>query len=198
MSRMRTPALGAVVAGIAASSCCIVPMILALLGVGGAGLGGVLARYRPLFFGVTVVLVAIALWLAHRRWRASSSEQGGDCCAVGRSRGRLWPTWAMSAIALGIAALPFAMGGSVEPAVSCTDRVELSVRGMTCAGCEAHITEALVSVPGVLSAGASYEHGTAWACLASHPAGDALTAAVARAGYEATMVASPAGKENAK
>lgn len=194
MLRSRSLALGAVIAGVATSSCCILPMLLALLGAGGAGLGSALAPYRPLFFGITVVLVAIALWIAHRPG-TPTSEQAEDCCARAPARLRRWPTWLMSAFALGVAALPFAMDGSAGPSGDCKDRLELRVSGMTCAGCEVHITTELLGVPGVTSAGANYERGTAWACLLDPVTNESLVAAVERAGYTANVVASPVDEE---
>jgi mercuric ion transport protein len=49
-------------AAIGASVCCIGPLILLLLGVGGAWIGDLIAleRYRPLFIGLTLIFFGLA------------------------------------------------------------------------------------------------------------------------------------------
>ena len=46
--------LGAFLAAIAASSCCVLPALLTVLGVSGAGSAAGLERWRPLFLGLAV------------------------------------------------------------------------------------------------------------------------------------------------
>ncbi|HEB96510.1 MAG TPA: mercury transporter MerT [Sedimenticola thiotaurini] len=62
---MKRPLLGGILAAIAASLCCVGPLVLLTLGVGGAWVGNLtaLTPYRPLFIGVTLIF----LWLAFRR-----------------------------------------------------------------------------------------------------------------------------------
>src|SRR5579875_1214121 len=69
---------GAVLAALAASSCCIGPLILAALGIGGAGAFAVIGAYRPYILGVTAVLLAGGFYLTYRKPRASAV--GGDAC----------------------------------------------------------------------------------------------------------------------
>jgi|MDTC01.3.fsa_nt_gb mercuric ion transport protein len=58
---------GAVAAAIAASACCVGPLLFALLGLGGAGALVALEPYRPLFTAVTVLLLGIGWYLTYRR-----------------------------------------------------------------------------------------------------------------------------------
>ncbi len=53
------------VAAVGASLCCVGPLLLLSLGVGGAWIGGLTALepYRPIFIGITLLF----LWLAFRR-----------------------------------------------------------------------------------------------------------------------------------
>jgi mercuric ion transport protein len=50
---------GAIAAAVAASACCIGPLVFALLGIGGAGFLVALEPYRPVFTVVTVGLLSI-------------------------------------------------------------------------------------------------------------------------------------------
>ena len=66
-------------------------------------------------------------------------------------------------------------------------RITLQIKGMMCAHCVKHVTEALLGVAGVERAEVSLEHGTAVVDgLRLDP--NALTAAVTEAGYEAVLL----------
>src|SRR5262249_49540219 len=54
--------IGGVLAAIGASLCCVVPLVLLGLGIGGAWIANLTALepYRPVFIGVTVLFVALA------------------------------------------------------------------------------------------------------------------------------------------
>ena len=66
--------------------------------------------------------------------------------------------------------------------------IELNVRGMTCDSCALHVTKALQSVPGVKNAIVlGWESGKATVLASPELDPEALTAAVARAGYSASV-----------
>ena len=67
---------GAVVAAFLASACCIGPVVLALLGLGGAGLLVKLEPYRPYFTVVTAAALGAGFWLTYRKPRG---VEGADC-----------------------------------------------------------------------------------------------------------------------
>jgi mercuric ion transport protein len=58
---------GAVVSGLLASVCCIGPLLLAVLGIGGAGLVIGFEVYRPIFTAATFALLGVGFWLAYRK-----------------------------------------------------------------------------------------------------------------------------------
>jgi len=60
----RVPFVGGILAGIAASACCVGPLALVLAGVSGAWIGNLtlLKPYSPAFAGVAVVLFGLAGW----------------------------------------------------------------------------------------------------------------------------------------
>lgn len=58
---------GAVAAALAASACCVGPLVFALLGLGGAGALVALEPYRPVFTAVTVLLLGVGWYLTYRQ-----------------------------------------------------------------------------------------------------------------------------------
>ena len=58
----RESIVGGVLAAIGASLCCVVPLVLLALGIGGAWIANltVLEPYRPVFIGLTVLFVVLA------------------------------------------------------------------------------------------------------------------------------------------
>jgi mercuric ion transport protein len=73
-------AAGGVLAAIAASSCCTVPLLLFSLGVSGAWIGNLtrLAPYQPIFVAVTLACLGYGYWLV---WRARRTvcAKGANC-----------------------------------------------------------------------------------------------------------------------
>ena len=62
---------GGVLGALAASSCCLVPLTLFGIGVGGAWIGYLtrLAPYQPYFLGVAIVCRGLGLWVRRRAIR---------------------------------------------------------------------------------------------------------------------------------
>lgn len=72
-------------AALLASSCCLGPLVLLMLGFSGAWIGNLAAleAYRPWFIGAALA----ALWFAYRRiWRSTSDCRPGEVCAVPQVR----------------------------------------------------------------------------------------------------------------
>ncbi len=80
----RLLAAGGVLGGVLASSCCIVPLVLVTLGVGGAWIGNLtaLAPYKPYFLGATALFLGAGFWLAYGRAGTAKA------CPAGPGRGR--------------------------------------------------------------------------------------------------------------
>jgi mercuric ion transport protein len=72
---------GGVLGALAASSCCLVPLALFGIGVGGAWIGYLtrLAPYQPYFLGVAAGCVGLGYWMRHQSRRAVCAE--GEICA---------------------------------------------------------------------------------------------------------------------
>ncbi len=107
----RLPAVagaGAALSSLAASACCIGPLILALLGVGGAGLLVKFEPYRPLFMVATAALLAAGFFFAYRRAPAASATGVEcDCPAPQARRAGKVSLWIATVVVAGFLAFPY-------------------------------------------------------------------------------------------
>lgn len=114
--------------------------------------------------------------------------------------------WVVATWALAFAFLPnyagHLWGGSPQatsPAGSSTSRLAqrtrwtLSIAGMTCEGCAAHIEAELAKVPGVLSVSVSYKSGRAVVEADPSVTEEVLRKAVEEAGYTVESAAKSSG-----
>lgn len=70
-------ATGGVMAGLAASTCCVVPLALATVGISGAWIGRLtaLAPYQPVFIAIATGCLGAGFWLVYRRREAACGEK---------------------------------------------------------------------------------------------------------------------------
>jgi mercuric ion transport protein len=103
--RQNVVAAGGVLGALAASSCCLLPLALFSLGIGGAWIGNLtaLAPYQPVFVALALGLTGYRFWLAYRKRPASAD---GEVCARPLPN-RLVKTMLWAATALVAAALAF-------------------------------------------------------------------------------------------
>jgi mercuric ion transport protein len=74
-------AAGGILGALAASACCIVPLVLFTLGISGAWIGDLtqLAPYQPYFIAATVICLGFGYWLRYRSRKVACA--GGEVCA---------------------------------------------------------------------------------------------------------------------
>ncbi len=190
----RTPAglvtSGSIIAAALSSACCWLPLLLVAAGLSAGGLAQAFAPLRPWLIALAVLLLAFAIWLNERPSRRAVC----DCQPVLRRRRRL--NRAMLAISafgvFGFSLFPQyvgnVFGGRLARDVAPRGgNLTLRVDGMTCAGCAAGIEAAVLRLPGVVLADATYEKGVL--LVAASPGFalqvDDLVRAVAQAGYTA-------------
>src|SRR5438552_18218738 len=79
--RQTLVAAGGLLGALAASSCCILPLLLFGLGVSGAWIGNFtqLAPYQPYFIAATIGFLGGGYWLVHRTAKLACA--GGEACA---------------------------------------------------------------------------------------------------------------------
>jgi mercuric ion transport protein len=102
---------GAVAAAFAASLCCVGPIVLAALGVGGAGLLVKFEAYRPYLATLTVLLLVAGFYLTYRRPRlAHGTAAGTPVCECERSTasrlGRV-ALWVASVVVVVLLSFPY-------------------------------------------------------------------------------------------
>ncbi|WP_299635790.1 mercuric transporter MerT family protein [uncultured Ruegeria sp.] len=73
-------AAGGVLGALAASTCCVVPLILFSLGISGAWIGNLTALepYKPIFITVTLGFLGYGFWMVYRKPKACAE---GEACA---------------------------------------------------------------------------------------------------------------------
>lgn len=78
--KTRMIAAGGILGALAASSCCIIPLILFSLGVSGAWVGNLtaLAPYKPIFITITFGFLGYGYWMVYRKPKACAD---GATCA---------------------------------------------------------------------------------------------------------------------
>jgi len=169
---------GAVITGIAASLCCLGPLLFLVLGLGAFGAAAAFQTARPYLLGAAVLLLGLGFYRVYfRRQPACAPGEACETKPVNRaSRIGLWiASLAVLAFALSpyyvgyIAAAfvrrqpPVATAPASEKASSKTndDTVTVQIEGMDCTACEASIRAVLEKTPGVRSADVSYKRGDA-------------------------------------
>jgi mercuric ion transport protein len=77
----RLMAAGGILGALAASSCCILPLVLFSLGVSGAWIGNLtqLAPYQPYFIAATLAFLGAGYWLVYRSSKLACAD--GAACA---------------------------------------------------------------------------------------------------------------------
>lgn len=156
--------IGSASAAFLASLCCIGPIILAGLGLGGAGLVAGLEAYRPYMMGLTFVLLGVAFFLTYRK-REEVCEDG--TCKVRRgSKGSQITLWTVTVLALLFLAFPYIPWGNVSAAPASAgdnlNQTTITVEGMTCASCNTGVEIAVNKLDGIHQVKADYENGTAF------------------------------------
>ena len=99
--------IGGVLASVGASACCVGPLVLLSLGIGGAWIGSLtrLEPYRPLFIVLVLVFLGLALRTLYFAPRNCDAEA---VCALDRTRrAQRIVFWIVSPLLLGLVAIPW-------------------------------------------------------------------------------------------
>lgn len=182
---------GAVVAAIAASACCIGPLVLAVLGIGAAGAFATLTTLRPYILGLTAALLGFGFYLTYRKRPTAE----GDTCGCERPKvmrvGRVG-LWIASPLVIVLAAAPPILAsvsrGHSEPVANGVEQATIHVQGIDCEACAVPLRRALARVGGFrdLSLDVKAQQVT----ITYEPAPgrlDAYVAAIDALGYEAFL-----------
>ncbi|MFD2588566.1 mercuric transport protein MerTP [uncultured Maribacter sp.] len=154
-------------AAIAASSCCIPPVIALIAGVGGSASAlSWMEPFRPYLIGLAVIAIGYA-WYTYLK-----PKKADDCCEVDAK-----PKWyqtkgfligitlfAVVSIAFPYYSSIFYPDNKKEVVVvsqSDIQTVNFDVKGMTCTSCEEHVKHAVNELEGIVNVAASYENANA-------------------------------------
>ena len=149
---------------IAASLCCVTPVLALIAGTSGlASTFSWLESFRPYFIGLTILVLGFA-W-----YQKLKSKKQIDCNCETEEK----PKFIQSKMFLGIVTafsivmLAFPYYSSVfypktEKQIIIVDKsniqkVEFSISGMTCASCEEHVNHEVGKLAGIISSNTSYE-----------------------------------------
>lgn len=153
---------GSVLAAIGASLCCIGPLLAVILGAGGFAAASTLAKWRPVFLGVTVVFLGIAWYLTYRK--TESCTINGACAEKPGNKWSKVVLWFATAFVLVAAAFPHvasilvpAQGGSAIVATGGNETLNVRVPSMDCLSCAANIQRKLLALNGVAQAEVVYK-----------------------------------------
>tara|TARA_R110002072_G_scaffold166080_3_gene319326 strand:+ start:684 stop:1295 length:612 start_codon:yes stop_codon:yes gene_type:complete len=156
-----------IIAALAASSCCIPPIIAAIAGVGGAaGSLSWMEPLRPYLIGLAIVAIGYA-WYNHLK---SKSED--DCgCEIEKpkwyqTRSFLVGITLFAAVSISIPYYShiFFSDNKKEVVISDVSQIEkvnVDIEGMTCDACQSHIEHAVNELDGIINVKASYSEGGA-------------------------------------
>ncbi|MBS3912991.1 MAG: mercuric transport protein MerTP [Bacteroidetes bacterium] len=159
-----------VLTAIAASLCCITPVLALISGAGGiASSFSWLEPARPYLLGITVLVLGFA-W--YQKLKPRTAEEMQCACEEDEK-----PPFMQTKIFLGIVTvfaflmMAFPYYGHIfypkvdkEVVVVSSDNIQevkFNVSGMTCASCEEHVKQTVNELPGIVSVSADNEKGTA-------------------------------------
>ncbi|MDE2142147.1 MAG: cation transporter [Elusimicrobia bacterium] len=138
-------AVGAVLSAVLASICCVGPLALGALGLGGVGFAIGLEKYRPYF---------------RRETCADGSCKVGSGSSA--AKGALWAiAFAVAGIASFPSWAPLLVRHAPPAAEANAETIKFAVSGMDCAACTLGIEKSLKKVPGVKDASIDFKKGEA-------------------------------------
>jgi mercuric ion transport protein len=149
---------GGVFAGLAASLCCIGPLLSLGLGLGSFAAAAWFAQWRPVLLGVTFVLLGVAWYLTYRRPKADCAD--GSCARPPGKAARisLWTGTLVALVAAIYPSLPAANHQINAATVAAGDaRFSVLIPSMDCPPCAAGIEASLSRAPGVKQAAVDYD-----------------------------------------
>jgi mercuric ion transport protein len=103
----KTALIGGVLAGIGASACCVGPLLLLSVGIGGAWIAHLTALepYRPVFTVLTLLFLGLAFWKLYLAPQSCAVE---DRCIADRTRNtQRMLFWILGPITLALVVSPW-------------------------------------------------------------------------------------------
>ncbi len=158
--KTKAPIFAALVTAILASICCLGPIVLAVLGVGGAGLFSKFENLRPYLFGLTAVLLGLAFFFTYRKRKVKCED--GTCKIHKASKWNKIALWVATVLIMLFIAFPYFFGAlktdsgdnQMNGEIS---EVTITIKGMTCSGCEFNVESAIKKLNGIIKVKADHK-----------------------------------------
>jgi mercuric ion transport protein len=96
--------VGAVASAVAASLCCLGPLVLAVTGLAGGAMFHLFAPYRAVFAALTILFLGGAFYWTYRRPSPGACETDGACTRPTVRRGTKIALWVSATLVLLLAA----------------------------------------------------------------------------------------------
>lgn len=154
-----------VIAAIAASSCCIPPVIAAIAGVGGASASlSWMEPLRPYLIGLAVLAISYA-WYNHLK-----PKKADDCgCEITKPKFYQTNRFLVGITLFAAISITFPYYSRIvysdnkqEVVVvdnASVQKINVGIDGMTCDACQHHVNSAVNNLPGIINVASSYEKG---------------------------------------
>jgi len=182
---MKTKAAG-ILSAITASLCCLVPIVLIMLGLGSLGIGAAIGKYHWYFIIAAGFLLAFA-WSSYFKEKKSCELRACEMKNKGVTKGVLLTATVLVLLFTGLNVYTYSFNGAKELTSNLGTRVSIPVEGMTCASCEIAVNSSLRKLPGIYEARASAKRKSA--LVAYDPAAvslDEIISTINKTGYTAT------------
>jgi copper chaperone CopZ len=161
---------GSVLAAITASLCCIGQLVAVALGAGGLAASAVSEKWRPVFLGITLALLALAWYLTYRKPKAACAPCSA-CAAKPAAKWNKVVLWIATVFVWFTAAFPSLSSAVLSAARSGADAccapsavsdgnfavLRVKIPGMDCAACALNIQAVLKKQAGVTEARVSFD-----------------------------------------
>lgn len=192
----RLATVGALLSALLSSVCCWLPLTLLAFGASAAGIAGFFERYRPLFLGVSAVLLGLGFYLVYFRDPSCAPDDACDVPNPRLSRINRVMLWIATVFIAVFALFPTYIGALTAAPWRAEQRseagydLEFAVEGMTCGACAITLRSNLERLRGVSKAEVDFMSKQArlrFGSPQSRPTDQAISEVVSAAGYGATL-----------
>ena len=215
--------VGALISAVLASACCWLPLLFIIFGVSGGALAAGFETYRPVLLPVTFILLGLAFYFTYRKPKTETEHipVAKTCCVVPdehdnemsccqkesgngftvRRLNRIM-LWVVTVFVLAFAFFPDYAGFFARKDNAALVRSQenfvtwvITIQGMSCEACAAHIESELRGSPGVVRVQVDFEKGIAVVAAASAVKPSELRQVVEAAGYAVSSIYRENGAE---
>ena len=201
-SKDKRTIMSVIVAAIIASVCCVGPLVLLALGIGGAWVGNLTALepFRPYLMGLTLIILGYAFYKIYRKPKPEECEPGSYCANPKSDRINKIFLWISTVFVILLLSVPYLIpvlngdqNNSIEQSEidhSTLNVVTLDVPSMNCASCPVTVKKSLLKLDGIVSADVSLETKKAIVIFdQSQITPSQMIVATTNAGYPSTVIA---------